>query len=85
MIDANLVEAFAFTAPIVCALACMMMMLMDARAREHDAGERNLRLFLAMTYLVTSLGWLGMVLYTVSTSAFARYYSVFLLDRKSVV
>ena len=79
MIDANLVEAFAFTAPIVCALACMMMMLMDARAREHDAGERNLRLFLAMTYLVTSLGWLGMVLYTVSTSAFARYYSVFLL------
>lgn len=79
MIDINLIEAFAFSAPIVCALACMIMMLMDASARHRDSREKRLRLFLALTYLVTSLGWLGMVFYTISPRVFASYYSVFLL------
>lgn len=74
-------EAFAFSAPIVSALVCMVMMLMNANARTHkyNVQEKRLRLFLALTYLVTSLGWLGMVFYSVSPRIFACYFSVFLL------
>lgn len=79
MMNTNLIEAFAFSAPIICALACMVMMLMDAGARKHNRQEKHLRLFLALTYLVTSLGWLGMVFYSASPHIFASYYTVFLL------
>lgn len=79
MINIDQIDAFAFSAPIICALACMIMMLMDAVARRHNTQEMRLRLFLALTYLVTSLGWLGMVFYSVSPHIFASYYSIFLL------
>lgn len=79
MINMDLIEAFSFSAPIVCALACMLMMLMDAYANKHTKQEKKLRLFLAATYLVTSLGWLGMVFYTVSTRFFVAYFTVFLI------
>lgn len=78
MININQIDAFAFSAPIICALACMIMMLMDTVARRHNAQEKRLRLFLALTYLITSLGWLGMVFYSVSPGIFASYYTVFL-------
>lgn len=79
MIAMDQINAFAFSAPIICAMACMTMMLMDAFARRHNAQEKRLRLFLALTYLVTSLGWLGMVFYAASPRIFASYDSVFLL------
>lgn len=72
-------EAFAFSAPIVSALVCMVMMLMNAFGRKHNRQERKLRLFLALTYLVTSLGWLGLVFYSVSPRIFSYYFTVFLL------
>lgn len=79
MTNLKLIEALAFTAPVVCASACMFMMLMDASARRRNPQEKNLRLFLALTYFVTSLGWLGIVFYMVSPRIFACYYTVFLL------
>ena len=78
MINIDQIDAFAFSAPIVCALVCMIMMLMDAVARRHNVQEKRLRLFLALTYLITSLGWLGMVFYSISPRLFASYYTVFL-------
>lgn len=79
MISMKLIEAFAFTAPIISALVCMVMMLMNASGHKHNAQERKLRLFLALTYLVTSLGWLGLVFYSVSPRIFSYYFTVFLL------
>ncbi|MBC5614546.1 helix-turn-helix transcriptional regulator [Bacteroides hominis] len=79
MINTSFFESMAFTAPVVCALICMVMMLMNAGAHKHNAQEKGLRIFLAATYLVTSLGWLGMVFYVVSPRIFAYYYTVFLL------
>lgn len=79
MIGMKLIEAFAFTAPIVSALVCMVMMLMNAFRHKHNAPERKLRLFLALTYLTTALGWLGLVFYSVSPRIFTYYYTVFLL------
>ena len=78
MINIDQIDAFAFSAPIICALTCMIMMLMDAVARRRNVQEKRLRLFLALTYLITSLGWLGMVFYSVSPRIFASYYTVFL-------
>lgn len=79
MINTKLTEAFAFSAPIVAALVCMVMMLMNAYAHKQRVQEKKLCLFLALTYLVTSLGWLGMVFYSVSPRIFVYYDTVFLL------
>lgn len=79
MIAHEQVEAFAFSTPVVCAVGCMLMMLMDARTCKRNAQERRLRLYLAVIYLVTALGWFGMVLYAVSPDGFVHYHTVFLL------
>lgn len=79
MTGRELMEAFAFSTPVLCALICMVMMLTDAVARKRNMQEKRLRIFLAATYLVTSLGWLGMVFYVISPRIFAYYYTVFLL------
>lgn len=74
-----MVEAFAFSTPVICAVGCMLMMFMDARTCKRNPQERRLRLYLALTFLVTALGWLGMVLYAVSPGGFVYYHTVFLL------
>lgn len=79
MIAHELVEAFAFSTPVICALGCMLMMLMDAYTCKRNRQDRRLRLYLALTYLVTALGWLGMVLYVVSPTGYIHYHTVFLL------
>lgn len=75
MMPHKLVEAFAFSTPVMCALVCMMMMLMDTRNMQ----DRRLHWYLALTYLVTALGWLGMVLYVVNPEGYISYHAVFLL------
>lgn len=55
------------------------MMLMDAHNSRQNAAEKRLRLYLALTYLVTALGWTGMVLYVVSPDGYVTYHTVFLL------
>lgn len=79
MITRDLVEAFAFSTPVICAVCCMLMMLMDVRTCQQNVQEKRLRLYLALIYLVTALGWLGMVLYAVSPDAYYYYHTVFLL------
>ena len=63
----------------VCAMVCMVMMSLDACRYGRGGQERRLRALLALTYLVTSLGWLGLVLYSVAPCAFSYYHPVFLL------
>ncbi|MCD8269530.1 MAG: hypothetical protein LUD46_14485 [Parabacteroides sp.] len=70
MIQMKLIEAFAFSAPIVCAMICMVMMLMDAHASFHNLLEKRLRMFLALAYLISALGWLGMVFFVISPPCF---------------
>lgn len=81
MMTGRLMDTLAFASPIVSALVCMVMMLMNAysRTHKHDLQEKRLRLFLVLTYLVTSLGWLGLVFYSASPRFFVCYYTVFLL------
>lgn len=79
MMSLGLMEAFAFSLPIVCAMVCMVMMSLDACRYGRGGQERRLRALLALTYLVTSLGWLGLVLYSVAPCAFSYYHPVFLL------
>ena len=79
MMSLGLMEAFAFSLPIVCAMVCMVLMLLDACRYGRGGQERRLRALLALTYLVTSLGWLVLVLYSVAPCAFSYYHPVFLL------
>lgn len=79
MIAGKLTEAFAFSTPVLCAVCCMLMMLMDAYNCRQNMPEKRLRLYLAFIYLVTALGWLGMVLYVVSPDGYISYHTVFLL------
>lgn len=79
MIAHDLVEAFAFSTPVMCALCCMFMMLMDAHTCKRNCQEKRLRLYLALTYLVSVFGWFGMVLYVVSPGGYISYHTVFLL------
>lgn len=75
----TVIESIVFTIPIVCALMCMVLVLMDASARRRNKQELRLRLFLALTYVVTALGWLGIVLYFADMRLFESYKMVFLL------
>lgn len=75
----TVIESIVFTIPIVCALMCMVLVLMDASARRRNKQEMGLRLFLALTYAVTSLGWLGIVFYFADSRLFESYKMVFLL------
>lgn len=79
MMNMRLWEALAFTLPVVGALVCMLMMLMDVFRYKRDGADRRLRLLLALTYLATSLGWIGMVLFSISSRAFEQYHIVFQL------
>ncbi|WP_294143115.1 AraC family transcriptional regulator [uncultured Sanguibacteroides sp.] len=79
MIGRELMEAIAFSVPVVCAMACMVMLVMDASLYRRNPQERGLRLFLALTYFITSLGWLGLVLYAAYPEAFIYYQPMFLL------
>lgn len=79
MIVFKLTEAFAFSTPVLCAVCCMLMMLMDAYNCRQNMPEKRLRLYLAFIYFVTALGWLGMVLYVVSPDGYISYHTVFLL------
>lgn len=75
----TVIETIVFTIPIVCALMCMVLVLMDASARRRNKQELELRLFLALTYVVTSLGWLGIVFYFADSHLFESYKMAFLL------
>ncbi|MDR3093717.1 MAG: AraC family transcriptional regulator [Bacteroidales bacterium] len=75
----ELIQALAFSAPLVCALVCMVMTLLDILYTEKNRQERKLRLFLSLTFSVAALCWMGLVLQVTNPKAFSRYSTVFLL------
>ena len=50
MMSLGLMEAFAFSLPIVCAMVCMVMMSLDACRYGRGGQERRLRALLALTW-----------------------------------
>ncbi len=65
-----LFEAIGFTAPVICALACLIMVAADMH-RQMTGYRRGLHLLLVAVYLIGSLCWTGLVLYIVHREAFA--------------
>lgn len=74
----ELIQALAFSAPAVCALVCLAMMLLDYFT-EKKKEEKQLRLFLFFTFAVIVLSWLGMIFKVAFHRTFACYFSVYLL------
>jgi AraC-like DNA-binding protein len=75
----ELIQALAFSAPAVCALVCLAMLMLDIFYAEKNREEKQLRLFLSLTFMVAALCWSGLVLQVTDHRAFACYSTVFLL------
>lgn len=79
MIREELLRSIAYTAPLVCALVCTTIMLLDAFMFNKNKEDKLLRLFLASVYLVGAICWLGLVLEITAPAIFLWYRSIFLL------
>lgn len=75
----ELIRALAFSAPVVCALTCFVLLLLDILLTRKCRKERRLRLFLLITLFVAALCWLGLVFQVANHKVFVGYTSVFLL------
>lgn len=75
----ELIQALAFSAPAVCALVYLVMLLLDISFTEKSREEKRLRIFLSFTFMVAALCWFGLVLQVANHKAFVGYTSVFLL------
>ena len=75
----EVIQAIAFSAPALCALACLTIMLFDSFHPGKNRQEKQLRLYLSFTYLVTALGWTGLALLVINHRAFVHYQTIFLL------
>jgi AraC-like DNA-binding protein len=75
----ELIQALVFSAPAVCALVCLAMLILDIFYAEKNREEKQLRLFLSLTFTVATLCWLGLVLQVIHHRAFVCYSTIFLL------
>lgn len=79
MMTAEFIRSLAFSAPVICALCCIVMMLIDSAQIGITPQDKRMRLFMAFTYLVAALCWTGLVLYITNRKLFANYQPLFLL------
>jgi len=73
----EVIQALAFSAPALCALACMAVMFMDVFLPGKNRQERQLRLFLMLTYLVAALCWIGLILQVIAHRTYVHYHPIF--------
>lgn len=78
MLSKELIIALGFTAPIISALVCMVLVWLGARDFR-ETPRRRLHYLMAGTYFVAALCWLGLVLYITDREAFVYYHPIFLL------
>ena len=78
--ETQLIQAIGFTAPIVCAVVCIFLLIIHLDAGQvKEQPKRILHYLLIGTYFVASLGWFGLVLYVTDLKTFEYYRPVFLL------
>ena len=75
----ELIHALVFSAPTVCALVCIVVLLLDIFFTKKNREEKRLRLFLSFTLMIVAMCWFGLVLQVVNHKAFICYTSIFLL------
>ena len=78
MINKPLIQALAFSAPVVSALVCMVIMLLDASYSGKNRSERQLRISLSLTCVLQALCWTGLVFQVTDHSVFVYYHTLFL-------
>ena len=78
MISEPVIQALAFSAPAVSALVCMVIMLLDALYSGKNRSERQLRRFLSLTCVLSTLFWTGLVFQVTNQDVFVYYHSLFL-------
>ena len=78
MINEPIIQALAFSAPAVSALVCMVIMLLDASYSGKSRPERQLRLSLSLTCILSTLCWTGLVFQVTNNKVFVYYHTLFL-------
>ena len=79
MISRPIIQALAFAAPAVGALVCMVIMILDASYSNKNRSEKQLRLSLSLTCILSTLCWSGLVFQVTNPDFFVYYHSLFLL------
>jgi AraC-like DNA-binding protein len=74
----EVIQSLAFSAPALCALACLAIMLLDSFLPNKSRQAQQLRLYLSLTCLVAALCWTGLVLQVIHHQAFVHYQTLFL-------
>ena len=74
----EVIQALAFSAPALSAFSCLVIMMLDAFHSNKNRQERELRLYLSLTYLVATLCWTGLVLQVTNHNVFVHYQTLFL-------
>lgn len=75
-IDTNLVRAVIFSIPLVCALVCMALILLDVK-RSTNRVYRKMHCRMGATYGSFSLAWAWLVLHAVAPAAFLYTFPFF--------
>lgn len=76
MTDQEFVRALIFSAPLVCALVCLLLAVFDTGRSKHPV-HRKIHYNLITTYAVIALIWLGFVLHSIARTAFIFYIPLF--------
>jgi AraC-like DNA-binding protein len=73
----EIIQSLAFSVPAMCALTCMAVMFIDVFHPGKNRQERQLRLFLMLTFAVATLCWTGLILQVAVHRAFVHYHPIF--------
>ena len=76
----ELIQAYVFTAPVVCLLVCLGLLLLDHTTMQLTREEKRLRRFLSLAFGIVVLLWVGLVFKEVFHRVFAYYFTVFLFS-----
>ena len=77
MMNDEVLQALIFSAPMVCALVCIIAILTDLFTGEKNRQEKLLHLFLSLIFIVGAMCWLYPVFQTTNQAACVRYFSTY--------
>ena len=77
MISKPVIQALMFSAPAICALVCMITLLLDVPFGKKQQ-ERQLRLLLLFICALDALCWTGLVFQVINQALFTCYHTLFL-------
>ena len=77
MLSNEVLQALIFSAPMGCALVCIIVTQVDLFTGKKNGQEKSLRLFLSFAFMVGAMCWLYPVFQVTNQEACVRYFSTY--------